>query len=118
MYSEQVLDHFRNPRNAGKLQNATASVQASNPVCGDLLEVAVRVEGDRFSKVKFLCRGCTTSIACGSWLTEWLTGKAVVEARSISAEEISAGLGGLPPATLHGAQLAAEALRLLGEKLR
>jgi len=118
MYSEQVLEHFRNPRNAGRLENATAAVQASNPVCGDLLELAVRVEEGRISEARFLCRGCTTSIACGSWLAERLTGKSLADARSIRAEEISAALGGLPPATFHGAQLAAEALRLLGEKLR
>lgn len=118
MYSEQVLDHFRNPRHAGKLDDATAIVQASNPVCGDLVELAVRLDGECIREARFLCRGCTTSIACGSWLAEWLTGKELAHLRSISAEEISAALGGLPPATFHGAQLAAEAMRLLREELR
>jgi len=117
MYSEQVLEHFRNPRHAGRLENATATVQASNPVCGDVLELAARVEESRIGEAKFLCRGCTTTIACGSWLTEWLTGRELADLRSISAEDIATALGGLPPATFHGAQLAAEALRLLGEKL-
>lgn len=117
MFNELVLDHFRNPRNAGKLANATAEVQATNPVCGDILELAVRVEDGAIAEARFLCRGCTTSIACASFLTERLTGCAVVVARSITAETISEALGGLPPATFHGAQLATDALSLLLEKL-
>jgi len=117
VYTEQVLDHFRNPRNAGKLANATAGVQTTNPVCGDILELAVRVEIGAIVEARFLCRGCTTSIACASFLTERLTGCSVATARSISAETISAALGGLPPATYHGAQLAEDALNLLLAKL-
>ena len=117
MYSELVLDHFRNPRNAGKLENATARVQATNPVCGDILELAARVENGGIAEARFLCRGCTTSIACASFLTERLTGCSVAAARSITAESISESLGGLPPATFHGAQLAADALSLLLEKV-
>lgn len=112
MYSDLVLDHFRNPRNAGKLADATLEVQATNPVCGDILELAIRVENGGIAAARFLCRGCTTSIACASFLTERLTGCDVREARSITAESISEALGGLPPATFHGAQLAAEALKL------
>jgi NifU-like protein involved in Fe-S cluster formation len=118
MYSEQVLDHFRNPRHAGKLENASASVLANNPVCGDVLELAARVDSDRIEEMRFLCRGCTTSIACGSWLSEKLTGGLLVEAHAITAEQISAALGGLPPATFHGAQLAVDALQMLLDKLR
>lgn len=117
MFSELVLDHFRNPRNAGKLVNATAEVQATNPVCGDILELAVRVENSAIAEARFLCRGCTASIACASFLTERLTGCAVVAARSITPETISEALGGLPPATFHGAQLATDALGLLLAKL-
>jgi nitrogen fixation NifU-like protein len=117
MFSELVLDHFRNPRNAGKLANASAQVQATNPVCGDILELAVRVENGGIAEARFLCRGCTTSIACASFLTERLTGTTFAAARSITAETISETLGTLPPATFHGAQLAADALHLLLEKL-
>ncbi len=116
MYSELVLDHFRNPRNAGKLANASAEVQATNPVCGDILELAVRLENGGIAEARFLCRGCTTSIACASLLTERLTGSTLSAAQLITAETISESLGGLPPATFHGAQLAADALRLLLEK--
>lgn len=117
VYSELVLDHFRNPRNAGKLANATAEVQATNPVCADILELAVRVENDVIVEARFLCRGCTTSIACASFLTERLTGCTVADARAITAQTISEALGGLPAATFHGAQLAADALGFLLERL-
>jgi len=116
MFSDLVLDHFRNPRNAGKLANASAEVQATNPVCGDILELAVRVEAGVIREARFLCRGCTTSIACASFLTERLTGSSLAAARSITPDAISDNLGGLPPATFHGAQLAAEALALLLQK--
>ncbi|HEY6387606.1 MAG TPA: iron-sulfur cluster assembly scaffold protein [Candidatus Acidoferrum sp.] len=117
VYSELVLDHFRNPRNAGRLANASAEVQATNPVCGDILQLAVRVESGAIVEARFLCRGCTTSIACASLLTERLTASTVAAARAITAETISEALGGLPPATLHGAQLAADALNLVLSKL-
>jgi nitrogen fixation protein NifU and related proteins len=117
MFSELVLDHFRNPRNAGKLANASAEVQSTNPVCGDILELSVRVENGGIAEARFLCRGCTTSIACASFLTERLTGDTLAAASLITPEAISEGLGGLPPATFHGAQLAADALRILLEKL-
>ncbi len=117
MFSELVLDHFRNPRNAGKLANASAEVQSTNPVCGDILELSVRVENGGIAEARFLCRGCTTSIACASFLTERLTGGTLAAASLITPEAISEGLGGLPPATFHGAQLAADALRILLEKL-
>lgn len=117
MFSELVLDHFRNPRNAGKLADATAEVQATNPICGDILELAVRVQDGTVAEARFLCRGCTTSIACASFTAERLTGATLEMARSITPESISEALGGLPPATFHGAQLAADALRLLLAKL-
>src|SRR5580704_3630502 len=116
MFSELVLDHFRNPRNAGRLANASAEVQATNPVCGDILELAIRVENGGIAEARFLCRGCTTSIACASFLTERLTGNTLAQARLITPEMISESLGGLPPTTFHGAQLAADALRTLLEK--
>src|SRR5580700_4274775 len=117
MFSELVLDHFRNPRNAGRLPNASAEVQATNPVCGDILELAVRLENGAIAEARFLCRGCTTSIACASFLTGRLTGCPVAVARSITAETISEALGGLPTATFHGAQLATESVALLLAKL-
>jgi len=116
MFSEAVLEHFRNPRNAGELPDATATVEASNPVCGDILKLAARVAGGRIVEVRFLCRGCTTSIACASILTEQLRDRALFEARDITADTLTVALGGLPPATFHGAQLAADALAALLQK--
>lgn len=116
MFSEAVLDHFRNPRNAGELPGATVRVEVSNPVCGDVLQLAARVEEGRIVEARFLCRGCTTAIACGSYLTEQITGKAAGDLRGKDAGFISEGLGGLPTATFHGAQLAADALEALLRK--
>jgi nitrogen fixation NifU-like protein len=110
MFSDAVLDHFQNPRNAGALLGATAKVEVSNPVCGDVLQLAVRMEGERIVEARFLCRGCTTSIACASLVTEQLRGRTLAEARSLTAPALSESLGGLPPATFHGAELAADAV--------
>jgi nitrogen fixation NifU-like protein len=117
MFSDAVLDHFRNPRNAGELSGATAAVEVANPVCGDILKLFARFENGRIAEVRFLCRGCTTSIACASLLTEQLKLRSLSEVRSITPESISEILGGLPPATFHGAQLAADALAALLKKL-
>ena len=118
MFSAAVLDHFENPRNAGELSNATASVEVSNPVCGDLLRLSARMENGRIAEVRFLCRGCTTSIACASRLTEVLTGKQIGELRGITAELFIAAFGELPPETIHGAYLAADAAQALAAELR
>jgi nitrogen fixation protein NifU and related proteins len=117
MFTAAVLDHFRNPRNAGELRDATATVEVTNPVCGDILRLTARLESGRIAEARFLCRGCTTAIACGSLLTEQLRGRTPVEARGITAESLSSALGGLPSATFHGAQLAAEAVAALLGKL-
>ena len=117
MFSEAVLDHFRNPRNAGELPGASATVEASNPVCGDILKLSARIVDGQIAEARFLCRGCTTAIACASILTEQLRGRTSAEARAITADFLSQSLGGLPPATFHGAQLAADAVNALLQKL-
>jgi NifU-like protein involved in Fe-S cluster formation len=117
MYSEAVLDHFQNPRNAGTLDAATATVSVENPVCGDILELSARVDAGRIVEARFRTRGCVTALACSSLLTELLRGKTPVEARAITSEQISEALGGLPQATLHGAQLARDAVQALLAKL-
>ena len=117
MFSEAVLDHFRNPRNAGELPGATATIEVTNPVCGDILKLFVRFESGRIGEARFLCRGCTTAIACASLLTEQLRGCTLADARTITADSLSSALGGLPPATFHGAQLAADAVAALLQKL-
>ena len=117
MFSEAVLDHFRNPRNVGELPGATATIEVSNPVCGDILKLSARIADGRIAEARFLCRGCTTSIACASVLTERLSSRTLAEVRSITAETLSEALGGLPPATFHGAQLAADAVSALLQNL-
>jgi nitrogen fixation NifU-like protein len=117
MYSPAVLDHFQNPRNAGTLDAATATVSVTNPVCGDILELSARVEAGRIAEARFRTRGCVTAMACSSLLTELLVGKTLVEVRTISPEQISEALGGLPPATFHGAQLARDAVQALLARL-
>jgi len=113
MFSEAVLDHFRNPRNTGELPGASVTVEVSNPVCGDILKLSARIEGERIAEARFLCRGCTTSIACASLLTENISGHTLAEAKALTPEVLSKTLGGLPPATFHGAMLAIDALQAL-----
>ena len=117
MFTEAVLDHFRNPRNAGELPGATATIEVSNPVCGDILKLSARIADGRIAEARFLCRGCTTSIACASMLTEKLIACAIADARIITADSLSESLGGLPAATFHGAQLAADAVTALLQKI-
>jgi nitrogen fixation protein NifU and related proteins len=117
MFSEAVLDHFKNPRNAGELPNADATVEVSNPVCGDILRLTVRRKADGVVEVRFLCRGCTTAIACASYLTEQVLALSFARWKEITADSISGALAELPPATRHGAQLAADALRALEREL-
>jgi nitrogen fixation NifU-like protein len=117
MFSDKLLDHFRNPRNVGDLSNSSATVQVSNPVCGDVLRLSVRAEAGRIVEARFKTQGCVASIAASSVLTELLAGKTVVEARCISAEQISELLDGLPPATFHAAQLCIDAVSALLTKL-
>ena len=117
MYSEAILDHFQNPRNAGTLDAATASVSVENPICGDILELSVRVEAGRIVDARFRTRGCVTAIACSSLQTELLSGKTPAEARTITSDGMAKALGGLPPATFHAAQLARDAAQALLAKL-
>jgi nitrogen fixation NifU-like protein len=118
MYSEAVLDHFQNPRNVGTLDTATATISVENPVCGDILELSARMESGRITEARFRTRGCVTAMACSSLLTELLRGKTPAEVRGITSEQMSEALGGLPPTTLHAAQLAHDAAQALVAKLK
>ncbi len=117
MFSSTLLDHFQHPRNAGELSGATAQVEVSNPVCGDILQLAAILDGHRIREARFLCRGCTASIASASLLTELIQDRELSEI-SISPESLAQSLGGLPPASFHAAQLAVDALQTLLQKLR
>ncbi len=117
LYSRALLEHFKNPRNAGALGNPTAQVEVTNPACGDIMQLGVVVVNGRIAEARFKTVGCVTAIACGSMLTEMISGRNVAEVRRLTYREIAAALGGLPPATVHGSQLAADALRAVLEKL-
>jgi len=117
MFNDAVLDHFRNPHNSGDLPDATAIVEVTNPVCGDVLRLAIRLEGGRITAARFKTQGCVASIASSSVLTDLIVGRSAAEARNITPEDISGALGGLPPATFHAAQLCADAVAALVKKL-
>jgi nitrogen fixation protein NifU and related proteins len=110
MYSAPVLDHFEHPRNAGEIADADASVEIENPVCGDVLRLTLKLDGDRIADIRFKAKGCVPSIACASAMTESVRGKTIAEAKALRREMLIRGLGGLPQASTHAAQLALDAL--------
>jgi nitrogen fixation NifU-like protein len=118
MHGPLVLDHFKNPRHAGELENADANVEVTNPVCGDTMRLSAHMKDGRIAEAKFLARGCVASIACGSVIAEKMQGASPAEISRITPEQISEVLGGLPPATFHGAQLACDAVASLLEKIK
>jgi len=112
LYSERLIRHFQEARLAGELAAPAASVTVENPVCGDILKLSARVEGGVVAEARFLAKGCTASIGCGSAVAEWLEGTFVVELKGKKASEIAslveAEVGGLGDASKHAARLAAE----------
>src|SRR5271165_2516136 len=117
MFNDAVFDHLKNPRNAGDLPDATVVAEVTNPVCGDVLRLSVRLDGGLVAAVRFKTQGCVAAIACSSVLTELIIGKSTAEVRAITASRVSEALGGLPPATLHAAQLCSDAVAALMKKL-
>ena len=117
MFNPTVLAHFANPHNAGDLAGATAIVEASNPVCGDVLRLSVQVESGRIVAARFKTQGCVAAIAAGSLLTDLLAGKSAAEASQLTAESIAQALGGLPEASFHAAQLCTDVVQALLRKL-
>jgi nitrogen fixation protein NifU and related proteins len=117
MFNEIVLEHFRNPHNAGEFADANAIVEVTNPVCGDILRLSARVQGDCIVGARFKTQGCVAAIAASSVLTDLLTGKSSDQARAITAELVSRSLGGLPPASFHSAQLCVDAVAALLRKV-
>jgi nitrogen fixation protein NifU and related proteins len=112
MYSPQVLEHFTHPRNCGDLPGPSAVGRSENPACGDLVVLSLAVADDRITEARFRAKGCATTIACCSRLTELLTGTPTAEAaRRFDRETLAAELGGLPPTSNHSAELAVLALR-------
>ena len=89
MFNDSLIEHFRNPHNAGDLPDATATVEVTNPVCGDVLRLSVRLEDGRIAAARFKTQGCVAAIASSSVLTDMLGGKTLAEARDITPEQIS-----------------------------
>jgi len=117
MYSPQLLDHFQNPRNAGDLPDADATAEITNPACGDVLRLSVKVDSEQISEIRFKAKGCVPSMACGSALTGLVRGKSLSEARKVRREDVINAVGGLPQASTHAAQLALDALSTVLQKL-
>ncbi len=113
MYPEKLLDHFQRPRNVGELGPPAVMVEVANPACGDILRLSVRFEAGKVAEVRYKVRGCTASIAAGSALTEWMTGKTRAELAAFEGSVVDAAVGGLPPESGHAAALCAEGVRLL-----
>jgi len=123
MYSDQLLDHFQNPRNPGEVSDPDAIVEIENPACGDVLRLSLKIETRRIAEVRFKARGCVASMACASALTELVAGRTLDEVRSLNRENsiretLIADVGGLPQASSHAAQLALDALSLALNKLK
>ncbi|MFQ6136906.1 MAG: Fe-S cluster assembly scaffold protein NifU [Candidatus Hydrothermarchaeales archaeon] len=110
-YTEKVMDHFRNPRNMGEIENPDGVGRVGNPVCGDLMELQIKVKDDIIEDVKFRTFGCGAAIATSSIATEMAKGKTLDWAlKEITRKSVAEELGGLPPIKMHCSNLAADAL--------
>ena len=117
-YSEKVLEHFRNPRNVGELENPDGVGIEGNPVCGDLMEIHIKVEDDRITDIRFKTFGCGSAIATSSMVTELAMGKTLDEALEITRQTVADELDGLPKQKMHCSNLAADALHKAIEDYR
>ncbi|MFH1577753.1 MAG: Fe-S cluster assembly scaffold protein NifU [Candidatus Omnitrophota bacterium] len=110
-YSDKVMEHFRNPKNVGEIKDADGIGHVGNPVCGDIMELYIKVENNIIVDAKFKTFGCGAAIATSSMVTELVKGKTVEGALKISNRAVAEALGGLPKVKMHCSLLAEEALR-------
>jgi nitrogen fixation NifU-like protein len=110
-YSEKVMEHFRNPRNVGEVENPDGVGHVGNPVCGDIMELYIKVKDGIIVDAKFKTFGCGAAIATSSMVTEMVKGKRIEEALKISNKAVAEALDGLPPVKMHCSVLAEEALK-------
>jgi len=110
-YSEKVMDHFAHPRNVGEIENADGIGKVGNAVCGDIMNLYLRVENNVITDAKFKTFGCGAAIATSSMVTELVKGKTIDEALAITNRAVAEALGGLPPIKMHCSVLAEEALQ-------
>ncbi|MCH5351447.1 MAG: Fe-S cluster assembly scaffold protein NifU [Clostridiales bacterium] len=111
LYSEKVMDHFRNPRNVGKLDDADGIGEVGNARCGDIMKIYIKVENDIIVDVKFNTFGCGSAIASSSMATEMIKGKHIGEALELTNKAVAEALDGLPAHKMHCSVLAEEAIR-------
>ena len=111
MYTDLVMDHFTNPRNVGIMEDADAIGREGNPVCGDMMELFLKIKDGRIVDVKFRTFGCGAAIATSSIATEMVKGKTIEESLTLSRKDIAEALGGLPANKMHCSNLATDALR-------
>lgn len=109
-YSEKVVDHYTNPRNVGKIEDASGIGEVGNAVCGDIMKIYIKVENNIIIDVKFKTFGCGAAIASSSVATELIKGKTIEEALELKNKEVVDALDGLPPVKLHCSVLAEEAI--------
>ncbi len=110
MYTKKVMEHFTNPRNVGEIPNADGVGTEGNPVCGDVMQIFIKVKDNKITDAKFKTFGCGAAIAVSSIVTEMVKGKTLNEALKISKEVVADELGGLPPQKMHCSNLGADAL--------
>ena len=110
MYTDKVMEHFTNPRNAGVIDDADGIGEVGNPVCGDMMTFYIKVKDNTLSEVRFKTFGCVAAIAVSSMVSEMATGKTLKEAKSITKQSVAASLDGLPKEKMHCSNLGAEAL--------
>lgn len=111
LYSEKLIQHFTHPHNYGEMKNPSGVGVVGNPVCGDIMRVYIKVEGDVIKDIKFETLGCAAAIATSSMITDLAKGKKVSQALQISKTDIADALDGLPPIKMHCSNLAADALK-------
>ena len=111
LYSEKVMDHFRNPRNVGVIENADAVGEVGNAKCGDIMKMYFRIEGDTLADVKFETFGCGSAIASSSMATELIKGKPLSEVAQLTNKAVAEALDGLPDYKMHCSVLAEEAIQ-------
>ena len=110
-YTEQVVDHYQNPRNMGELEEPDGVGVVGNPTCGDMMQIQIKVEDERIAEVKFKTFGCGAAIATTSVATELIEGKTIEEALRVTNKDVMEVLGGLPPVKVHCSLLAEEAIK-------
>lgn len=110
LYSEIVMDHFRNPRNVGIIEDADAVGEVGNAKCGDIMKIYMKVKDDVIVDIKFQTFGCASAIASSSMATEMIKGKTIQEAIGLTNKAVAEALHGLPPVKMHCSVLAEEAI--------